>query len=293
MGSREGTNRLFIGGLRRIVDKEELQREFQKFGEITDTWVAKDSPGFAFVEFSTVDQAREALEAKHKTDCFGTEIRVEFTRGSKGPGSKSEQKPRLFVGGIKDSIEKEDLKEVFEPFGAVTDVWIAHNPPGFAFVEFESMEIAEKAVTELDGTQHFGGDIKVQITKGSKNGRRQRGGHGGGDGDHGDDRRSNRHRPNPYPDRRPGGGGGYGPPPPRDNYYPPYPAPHYPPEYSRGGGDPYSRDPYNRYPDPYAGYRDPYGGSGGYYSMPRGGDPYSGGYGGRPSGGYDRRGYYY
>ena len=72
--------RLFIGGLKRNVEKEELMEEFKEFGEITDMWIAYDPPGFAFLEFATVEAAAAALETKHKKDCFGSEIRVEFTK---------------------------------------------------------------------------------------------------------------------------------------------------------------------------------------------------------------------
>ena len=72
-------------------------------------------------------------------------------------------------------MEKEDVRGVYEKFGTVTDVWIAHNPPGFAFVEFDSEDSANKAVEETNGTELFGGKVRVQITKGRREGRRNRG----------------------------------------------------------------------------------------------------------------------
>ena len=82
---------------------------------------------------------------------------------------------RLFVGSIVNQVEKEDVRGVYEKFGTVTDVWIAHNPPGFAFVEFDSEDSANKAVEETNGTELFGGKVRVQITKGRREGRRNRG----------------------------------------------------------------------------------------------------------------------
>ena len=74
-----------------------------------------------------------------------------------------------------NAVEKEDVRAVYEKFGNVTDVWIAHNPPGFAFVEFDTEEAANKAVEETNGTELFGGNVRVQITKGRREGRRNRG----------------------------------------------------------------------------------------------------------------------
>ena len=93
--------RLFIGGLKRNVEKEELMEEFKEFGEITDMWIAYDPPGFAFLEFASVDSASAALNAKHKTECFGSEIRVEFTKKKddlkKEQDSKDSGKPRFKI----------------------------------------------------------------------------------------------------------------------------------------------------------------------------------------------------
>ena len=99
--SKDPSPRLFIGGLKRNVEKEELMEEFKEFGEITDMWIAYDPPGFAFLEFTTSESASAALAAKHKTEVFGSEIRVEFTK--KKDDLKREQdgkdggKPRFFT----------------------------------------------------------------------------------------------------------------------------------------------------------------------------------------------------
>jgi len=218
--------------------------EFKGFGEITDMWIAYDPPGFAFLEFSTAEAAAEALRAKHKTECFGSEIRVEFTKKKddlkKEQDNKDSGKPRLFIGSIVNAVEKEDVRGVFEKFGNVTDVWIAHNPPGFAFVEFDSEKAANKAVEETNGSELFGGNVRVQITKGRREGRRN--------------------RVNEMRDKRAGPRGGYSgyhsAPPARQSPYPP-PDPYgrrRPPARDPYAREPYARDPY--YASPYA--RDPY-----------------------------------
>ena len=70
--------RLFVGGLKREVEKDEMEAVFSPFGELVDTWIAYDPPGFAFVEFKTNDEAAAAMTALHKTDQFGSEIRLAF-----------------------------------------------------------------------------------------------------------------------------------------------------------------------------------------------------------------------
>lgn len=245
--------RLFIGGLQRRVEKEEMEPVFTPFGSLVEIWIAYDPPGYAFVEYTTEEEARAAMGTLHKTEQFGSQIRVEFPKQSKHKGAAEEdekkQKPRLFVGDLKEAVEKEQLKAAFDRFGTISDIWIAHNPPGFAFVEFEEMSQAEEAIKEMHGVELFGGKIRVQLTTNRKVG--ERGGRGGGRG---------RGRPAPYYRH---------PPPAYDDYYDdPYrrPAPR-----GRYARDPYARDPYGAppprrpygrdpyYPDPYADpYADPY-----------------------------------
>ena len=58
---------------------------------------------------------------------------------------------KVYVGDLpKDASEKE-LERVFREFGSLRSVWVARNPPGFAFVEFDDERDAEDAVKSLDG----------------------------------------------------------------------------------------------------------------------------------------------
>lgn len=250
--------RLFIGGLQRRIEKEEMEPVFSPFGSIVEIWIAYDPPGYAFVEYTTEEEARTAMGTLHKTEQFGSQIRVEFPKQSKHKGESEEEdkklKPRLFVGDLKEVVEKEQLKAAFDRFGTISDIWIAHNPPGFAFVEFEEMAQAEEAIKEMHGVELFGGKIRVQLTTNRKASDRG-GGRGGG--------RGMRGRPSPY----------YrAPPTAYDDYYDdPYrrPAPR-----GRFARDPYARDPYGAPPPRRMPPRDPYGRDP-YYADPYAADPYA------------------
>jgi RNA recognition motif-containing protein len=42
---------------------------------------------------------------------------------------------KLWVGSLPAGTEGAELEEVFAKFGRIRKVWVARNPPGFAFVE--------------------------------------------------------------------------------------------------------------------------------------------------------------
>lgn len=112
---------------------------------------------------------------------------------------------RVYVGNLTDKIKKDDLEGEFTKYGKLNSVWIAFNPPGFAFVEFEHRDDAEKACDVLNGTELLGSQLRVEISKGRpRQGRRQRGRGGGGSGG------ERRGRNGDYSSSRRSGGGSSG-----------------------------------------------------------------------------------
>ncbi|GFY53050.1 RNA-binding protein Rsf1 [Trichonephila inaurata madagascariensis] len=82
----------------------------------------------------------------------------------------------VFVGGLGEDTLKEDLEREFSRFGNLTKVWVARNPPGFAFIDFEDDEAADEAIKEMNGATINGSEIRVDVSR--SNGRRGRGGGG-------------------------------------------------------------------------------------------------------------------
>ncbi|XP_017480186.1 PREDICTED: serine/arginine-rich splicing factor 3 [Rhagoletis zephyria] len=92
---------------------------------------------------------------------------------------------KVYVGDLGNSARKNDLEYAFGAYGTLRSVWIARNPPGFAFVEFESARDAADAVRGLDGRTVCGRRARVELSTGKFAG----GGSGRGD------RRGMRDRP--------------------------------------------------------------------------------------------------
>lgn len=62
---------------------------------------------------------------------------------------------KVYVGDLGSSASKQDLEDAFSQYGRLNSVWVARNPPGFAFVEFDDSRDAEDAVRALDGRLVF------------------------------------------------------------------------------------------------------------------------------------------
>lgn len=95
---------------------------------------------------------------------------------------------KVYVGNLGSNGSKKELEREFERFGRLHDVWVARNPPGFAFVEFVEIRDAEDACKSLDGARICGEKVRVEMAR-----NRNRGGGGGGGGSRRYDYRDDRH----------------------------------------------------------------------------------------------------
>lgn len=101
---------------------------------------------------------------------------------------------RVYVGGLVEGIKKEDLEREFDKYGKLNSVWVALNPPGFAFIEFENLQEAEDACSAMNGFEMLGATLKVELSR-KRDGPRRSGGGGrfrGGGGRGGGSFRGNR-----------------------------------------------------------------------------------------------------
>ena len=99
---------------------------------------------------------------------------------------------KLFVAGFPFDVDDEELKEMFEAYGAVTSAKVIHDREtgksrGFGFVEFSDKAHAEAAIKALDGGSLEGRQLTVKQAEdkpkggggGFRGGNNSRGGGGG------------------------------------------------------------------------------------------------------------------
>ena len=118
------------------------------------------------------------------------------------------------MGDLGNSGSRSELFKSFAGHGDIEDVWVARNPPGFAFVYFKRYRDAQEAVEKLNGRYVCGRRVKVEIATGGKDisemkSRRESSGYGnpmsGGSVGHSPPRRGGGYRGQ----GRGGRGGGY------------------------------------------------------------------------------------
>ncbi|GIW60416.1 MAG: RNA-binding protein [Patescibacteria group bacterium] len=77
---------------------------------------------------------------------------------------------RIYVGNLPYSTNDQDLAQAFSQFGSVVSSAVikdkaTRRSKGFGFVEFESEEVAQAAISGMDGKDFEGRTLKVSMAK--------------------------------------------------------------------------------------------------------------------------------
>ena len=70
---------------------------------------------------------------------------------------------RVYVGNLDPNVQKDELIDIANAYGKLADVWVARNPPGFAFVTYEEHRDAEDAVNALSDRTIGGQVVRAEI----------------------------------------------------------------------------------------------------------------------------------
>ncbi len=89
---------------------------------------------------------------------------------------------KIYVGNLSWNCTDADLRELFAPFGSVESAAVITDREtgrsrGFGFVEIDSADGADRAISELDGKDFDGRPLRVNEAQ-----EKRRGGGGGGGG---------------------------------------------------------------------------------------------------------------
>jgi arginine/serine-rich splicing factor 7 len=56
----------------------------------------------------------------------------------------------VHIADLTNSVTQYDIEKVFMKYGEIKEVWMAKNPPCFAFVVFKNKEDAAEACKDMD-----------------------------------------------------------------------------------------------------------------------------------------------
>ncbi|XP_077387441.1 heterogeneous nuclear ribonucleoprotein A0-like [Festucalex cinctus] len=180
--------KLFVGGLNVETTDEGLRCHFEQFGALKDCAVVMNqmlgrSRCFGFITYSTAEEADAAMASKpHVVDGRSVELKWAVAREEASNSDASSNVKKIFVGGVKDHLEAENLSDYFSQYGPVEKAEIITDKltgrkRGFGFVFFENSDSATKAAQTKF---HTISGTKVEVKKAMSKLEMAGGGGGGG-----------------------------------------------------------------------------------------------------------------
>ncbi|XP_047314598.1 polyadenylate-binding protein 2-like, partial [Impatiens glandulifera] len=174
---------VFVKNLSESTSEEDLKKIFSEFGPVTSVVVMRDTDGgskcFGFVNFENADAAAKSVESLNGKKFDNKEWYV----GKAQKKSEREQELKnkieqsvkevtdnskglnLYVKNLDESINDENLKDLFDQYGTITSSKVMLDPSGISkgsgFVAFSTPEEANKALLEMNGKMSHGKPLYV------------------------------------------------------------------------------------------------------------------------------------
>jgi len=160
---------LIVLGLPWKTSEDQLKDHFGMYGDVIMAQIKKDaktgqSKGYGFIRFDDYEAQKRVLSIRHIID--GRTCDVKIPNSKAGDGTAVQQSGKVFVGRTTEDLTADDLREYFDKFGEVTDVFIPKPFRAFAFVTFLDPEVAQ----QLCGEDHIIKGVSVNISNATPKG---------------------------------------------------------------------------------------------------------------------------
>lgn len=161
-GDSPKVHKIFVGDIPLDINNAELKEHFKKYGQIADVLIVKDkhskeSRGFGFVNFCEKKAMKRALRGASNELFHGIKLEVKKAEPKKTlklqKVENEAQITKMFVGGIPQDTQAEDLKEYFELYGEVLEASVikdkkTNHPRRFGFVTFQHRSSIQAAIED-------------------------------------------------------------------------------------------------------------------------------------------------
>lgn len=173
---------VFVKNIKTGATEDEVKKIVEAFGELESIFVGapqQHTTQFALVVFKDHESAVNAIESLNDKPhaelgegdsnlicCRALKKRERQAQKSTSTANLYQNQGRnVYIKHLDDSVEKDQLAEIFGKFGGITSACIMKDtngtPRGFGFVCFENKESATQAIREMNGKMVSGRPLYV------------------------------------------------------------------------------------------------------------------------------------
>jgi polyadenylate-binding protein len=171
-GAPAASASLYVGDLAADVLERDLFEIFAVVGPIYSIRVLRDSVsrrslGYAYVNFSNVQDAERALDTLNYTSVKNRPIRIMWKQ--RDPALRRSGVGNVFIKNLDESVDSRTLHDTFSQFGNIISCKVVcdenDKSRGFGFVQFQTKEEAELAIEKVNGNKIMDKQVTVMHFK--------------------------------------------------------------------------------------------------------------------------------
>lgn len=157
-----------MGDLHPCVTDDDLQGRFSTVGPVASARVARDARsgrplGYGYVKTWNVNDAARMLDVLNFNILHGRPMRIMWCQPD--PTVRKSGWANVYIKHLADEVNGRTLYDLFSQFGGVLSCKIQTDSlgksKGFGFVQFDSQEAADEAISKIDGTLVAGRAVNV------------------------------------------------------------------------------------------------------------------------------------
>ena len=158
---------LYIGNLSLKTFDLDLYRYFKQNGysiagvKVMFSKESKQSRGYGYLNFYSDEEAQRCLEGMNNAVIDGKQIVL-----SKKKDKDFDSKANVLVKNLPKEMDQKGLSDLFSKYGAIKSAKLEVFQDGqsrcFGYIQFETVESAEKSIKELNNSNQHGKKIEVQ-----------------------------------------------------------------------------------------------------------------------------------